>query len=346
MNRLFVIAGLPFFGLAGKNDMKAAMALPALCIWLLAGGASAASVTRSDPFPSRPIRFVVPFPPGAGADVVARMIASPMSETLGQPFVIDNRSGAAGTVGTSTVAKALPDGHTILLITATFSISAAYYSDLPYNAISDFAAVGRIATGPLALVVHPSLQARSVKELVALAKAHPGKLNYASGGQGGINHLAAEMLKSATAAQIVEVNYKGGGPALTALLSGETQVMVATLGSCLSQIRAGRLRALALGSKQRTALLPDLPTMAESGVPGYEAETWYAILAPKGAAASSVQRLNQAMVSGLQARDLQEKLVATGFEAAPSTASEFADYLKSEIAKWARVMKTAGIARN
>lgn len=337
-----------------RNDTHTGMVMVGLCVWLLVGDTVAASVaresapieTQASSFPSRPVRFVVPFPPGAGADVVARMIAQPMNERLGQTVVVDNRSGAAGTIGTSIVAKAPPDGHTILLITATFSISAAFYNDLPYNAVSDFASVGRVATGPLAVVVHPSTQAQSLKELIALAKAQPGKLNYASGGQGGINHLAAEMLKSATGIQIVEINYKGGGPALTGLLSGEAQLMVATLGSCLSQIRAGRLKALALGSKQRSMLLPDLPTVAESGIPGYEADTWYAILASRGTPSIHIQRLNQAMVATVQTRDIQEKLVATGFEPDPSTSSEFAAYLKSEIAKWTRVIKMTGITRS
>jgi len=302
--------------------------------------------TQASSFPSRPVRFVVPFPPGAGADVIARMIAQPMSDRLGQPVVVDNRSGAAGTIGTTIVAKAPPDGYTIVLITATFSISAAFYNDLPYDAVSDFASVGRVATGPLAVVVHPSLQAQSIKDLIALAKARPGKLNYASGGQGGINHLAAEMLKSATGIQVVEINYKGGGPALTGLLSGEAQLMIATLGSCLSQIRAGKLRALALGSKRRSMLLPELPTVAESGVPGYEADTWYAILAARGTPSLHIQRLNQAMAASVRTRDFQETLVSTGFEPSASPPADFAAYLRSEISKWTRVIKVAGIARS
>ena len=300
-----------------------------------------ASTART--FPARPLRLVVPFPPGAGADVVARMVALPMSERLRQPIVVDNRSGAAGTVGTSIVAKAPPDGYTMLLVTATFSISAAFYKDLPYDAVADFAPVGRIATGPLAVVVQPSLQAKSLKELIALAKANPGKLNYASGGQGGINHLAAEMLKTATGTDIVEISYKGGGPALTGLLSGEAQLMVATLGSCLSLVRAGKLRALALGSKGRSPLVPDLPTVAESGVPGYEAETWYALLTTRGTVPRSVQALNAALVASVQSRDIQEKLAATGFEASPSNPAEFSAYLKAEIAKWDRAIKAAGL---
>ena len=258
--------------------MRVALAAACASAFLTAPHAESAS------YPQRPVRFVVPFPAGAGADVVARMVAQPMSQRLGQPFVIDNRSGAAGTMAASVVGKAPPDGYTMLIVTATFAISAAFYKDLPYNAIADFSGIGRIATGPLAVVVHPSVQAATLKDLIALARANPGKLNYASGGQGGINHLGAEMLKSATGINAVEVPYKGGAPALTGLLAGEAQMMVATLGSCLSLVRAGKLKALALGSRSRTKLMPELPTVAEAGVAGYEAETWYALIGPRGIA--------------------------------------------------------------
>jgi tripartite-type tricarboxylate transporter receptor subunit TctC len=309
---------------------------------LLTSGA----IAQSSAFPSRPLRFVVPFPPGAGADVIARLIAQPLSERIGKPVVVDNRTGAAGIIGASIVAKAIPDGHTALLITATFAIGAAFYNDLPYNAVSDFAAVARVAAGPLAVIVHPSVPAHSVKDFIALAQSRPGKLNYASGGPGGINHLAAEMLKSAASINVVEVPYKGGGPALTAVISGEVNFMVATLGSCLTQIRAGRVRALALGSKRRSMLLPELPTVIESGVPGYEAETWYAVVVPRGTAAARIQVLSQSIIASLQTQNVTENLAASGFESSPLTADHFATYLKSEIAKWARVIKDAGITRS
>jgi tripartite-type tricarboxylate transporter receptor subunit TctC len=329
---------------AHRAAVSAGIALA--CLGLSWQNAFAASGDQPAAFPARPLRLVVPFPPGAGADVVARLVAQPMSERLRQPIVVDNRSGASGTMGTSIVAKAPPDGYTMILVTATFSISAAFYKSLPYDPVADFAPVGRIATGPVAVVVNPSLQAHTLKDLVALAKAQPGKLNYASGGQGGINHLAAEMLNTATGMRTIEIPYKGGGPALTGLLSGEAQMMAATLGSCLAQVRSGKLRALALGSNQRSALLPQLPTVAESGFPGYEAETWYAVLASRGTPHRYTAVLNQAMVESVRTRDIEEKLAATGFEPSPSSSAEFAAYLKSEIAKWARAIKAAGIARS
>lgn len=304
-----------------------------------------AAKQKSDPFPTRPLRFVVPFPPGAGADTVARMIGLPMGERLGQSMVIDNRVGAAGTIGAAIAAKAPPDGHTILLITATFSISAAFYKELPYDAIADFAPVGRVATGPLAIIVHPSINAQSLKQLIDLAKLNPRKLNYASGGQGGINHMAAEMLNSAAGIQLVEIPYKGGGPALTGVLTGEAQVMVATLGSCLPLIRSGKVRALALGSKVRSALLPELPTAAESGVPGYDAETWYAVLASRGTPLRYTHRLNEALVASVNLKEVRDKLTASGFEASPSTSDDFAAQLKADIAKWTRSIKAAGLVR-
>ena len=267
-----------------------------------------------------------------------------MSQRLGQPFVIDNRSGAAGTIGASIVARAPPDGYTTLLVTATFAISAAVYKDLPYNAVADFSGIGRIATGPVAVVVHPSVQAASLKELIALARANPAKLNYASGGQGGINHLGAEMLKSATGINVVEVPYKGGGPALTGLLAGEAQMMVATLGSCLSLVRPGKLKALALGSKGRTKLMPELPTVIEAGVADYEAETWYAVIAHVVFRRTRAL-LNAALVASVRSREGEEQLGATGFEAGPTGAEEFSAYLKGDVTKWARAIKAAGIVR-
>ena len=324
-----------------SGSIRRALAAVLTIVGIAAG--SSPVIAASTTYPNRPVRFVVAFPPGAGADVVARMVAQPMSQRLGQPFVIDNRAGAAGTMGTSIVAKASPDGYTLLLVTATFAISAAFYKDLPYDAIADFSGIGRIATGPVAVVVHPSIQAASLKELIALAKANPGKLNYASGGQGGINHLGAEMLKSATGINLVEIPYKGGGPALTGLVAGEAQVMVATLGSCLPLVRAGKLRALALGSRKRTNLMPELPTVAESGVNGYEAETWYAVIGPRGIPPAVSHTLNTALVDSVRSREVGAALTAQGFEPSTTDAEAFSAYLKTEIAKWSRAIKAAGL---
>lgn len=304
----------------------------------------AAGKANATGYPSRPVRVIVPFPPGAGADLVARMIGQKLNEQLKQTFVIDNRSGAAGVIGGNIVANAARDGYTILLVTATFAISAAYSKDLPYDSVRDFAPIALAATGPLVLVVHPAVPARSVKELIELARASPGKLNYASGGAGGINHLSGEMFKSLTGTRIVEVPYKGGGPALNGLLAGEVELMIATLGSCLTQIRAGKLRALGMGTTRRSALWPELATVAESGVPGYEANTWYGFLAPRDTPKAVVSQLNTEIAASIAGEDARARLAVLGFE--PPAAygpAEFAAYLRSEIARWDRVMKKAGI---
>lgn len=297
-------------------------------------------------YPSRPVRFIVPFPPGGGTDIVGRMIGQKLGEKLGHQFVIDNRPGAASTLGANIAAKAAADGYTILLATASFAISASFYKELPYDSVRDFAAVARVASGPLVVVTHPSVAAGSVKELIALVRANPDTLNYASGGAGGINHLAGEMLKSMTDIRIVHVPYKGASPALTGLIAGEAQLMIGPLGPSLPHIRTGKLKVLAVAGAQRSSLLPDLPTVAESGVPGYEATNWYGVLAPRGTPQDIIVLLNKQTVATLRGDDVRGRFAALGFEPAASTPKEFADYLKSEIAKWARVMKDAGVSEN
>ena len=293
-------------------------------------------------YPSRPVRFIVPFPPAGGTDIVGRVIGQKLSEKLGQPFIIDNRGGAAGTLGSAIAAKAPADGYTILLATASFAISANFYAKLPYDSVRDFAAVARVASGPLLFVVHPSVPARSIRELIALARAYPRKLNYASGGEGGINHLPAEMFNHMAGVRIVHIPYKGAGPALVALLAGEVQVMIATLGSCLPHVRAVKLRDLAVAGERRSALVPQLPTVAESGVPGYAADSWYGVLAPRGTPHSIVAVLNREIVAALEREDTRAQFVALGFEPAASTPAQFADYLRSEIAKWGKVIRDSG----
>lgn len=306
----------------------------------------AARDSAGQPYPSRPVRLIVPFPPGGGTDIVGRMIGEKLAGALGQAFVVDNRGGAASTLGSAIAAKAAADGYTVLLVTATFAISANYYKTLPYDPVKDFDAIGLVASQPLVLVTHPSVQAKSVKELIAFAKANPDKLNYASGGEGGINHLAAEMLKSMTGIRIVHIPYKGLGSALTALLAGEVQLFIATLGPALPHVRAGKLRALALGSAQRSSTVPELPTIAESGVPGYEVTNWYGFLAPHGTPQGIVAVLNGKIAAAIADRDVRERLAALGFEPTPSAPRQFADYLKAEIAKWGRTMKDAGVRHN
>ncbi len=297
-------------------------------------------------YPSRPVRLIVPFPPGGGTDIMARIVGEKLGETLGQPFVVDNRGGAASTLGSSIAAKAAGDGYTILLVTASYAISAGFYRSLPYHSVKDFEAVGLVASQPLVLVKHPAVQANSVTELIAFARANPDKLNYASGGEGGINHLAGELLKNMAGIRLVHVPYKGAGPALTALLGGEVQLFIATLGSALPYIRAGKLRAIAVASAQRSPTVPDLPTIADSGVPGYEATNWYGFLAPRGTPSGIIGLLNKRIVTVVESKEARDRLTAAGFELATSGPRQFAEYLKSEIGKWARTIKDAGMRQN
>ena len=310
----------------------------------LAGGACInvqGADSNAQVYPAHPVRFIVPFPPAGGTDIVARVIGQKLGERFAQSFIIDNRGGAAGTLGAAIAAKSAADGYTIMLATATFAISANFYKQLPYDSARDFAAVSHIASGPLLFVVHPSLPARSLKDLIALARANTGTLNYASGGEGGINHLAAEMFNHLAAVRIVHVPYKGAGPALTALLGGEAQLMIATLGSCLPHVRAGKLRALAVGGQRRTALLTELPTAIEAGLPGYAADSWYGLVVPRGTPSAVIDALNRQIIASLEVPDVRAQFVALGFEPETSTPAQFASYLKSEITKWGSVVKIA-----
>jgi tripartite-type tricarboxylate transporter receptor subunit TctC len=295
-------------------------------------------------YPVRPVRLIVPFPPAGGTDIVARLMGQALTESFHQQFVVDNRPGAASTIGASIAAKAIPEGYSLLFVTTSYAISASFYKNLPYDPVKDFTAVSLIASGPLLFVVHPSLKADSIRELVALAKKMPGKLDYASGGAGGINHLAGELFNSLAGTQIVHVPYKGAGPALIGVMSGEAQMMIATLGSALPHVKSGKLKALAVGSVRRTAILPDLPTVAESGVPGYGAENSYGVLAPHGTPPLIVNLLHRQISETLSTEETRSKLLKLGFEPTAATPNEFNAYLKSEIDKWREVLKTAGLA--
>jgi tripartite-type tricarboxylate transporter receptor subunit TctC len=303
-----------------------------------------ASSAQAASYPTHPVRLVVPFPPSGGTDIVARLVGQTLTEAFDQQFVIDNRPGAASTIGASIAAKAAPDGYTLLFVTASYAISASFYKKLPYDPVKDFTAVSLIASGPLLFVVHPSLKANSIQELVALAKKTPGKLYYASGGAGGINHLAGELFNSLAGTQLVHVPYKGAGPALIGVMGGETQMMIATLGSALPHVKSGKLKALAVGSERRATILPDLPTVAESGVPGYGAENSYGLLAPRGTPTGIVSVLQRKISEALKRDDMRAQLLKLGFEPLTSTPDEFSVYLKREIDKWRQVLKTAGLA--
>jgi tripartite-type tricarboxylate transporter receptor subunit TctC len=294
-------------------------------------------------YPDRPVRLIVPFPPSGGTDIVARLVSRSLAEKFRQQFVIDNRPGAASTMGAAIAARANPDGYTLLFVTASFAIAEGYYKHLPYDTRNDFAPVSLLASGPLLVVVHPSVQANSVRELIALAKRTPNTLNYASGGAGGINHLAGELFNSLAGTRLVHVAYKGAGPALSALIAGEVQVMIATLGSALPQVRSGKLKALASCGERRATVLPDLPTLAEAGVAGYAADNWYGLLAPRGTDVRIANALNAEISSALADQATREQLLKLGFEAATSTPTGFREYLSREIAKWAHVIDRAGL---
>ena len=315
--------------------MRALFAVIALCAATLAGAQS---------YPAKPIHLIVPFPPGGGNDTVARAIAQQISPELGQPVVIDNRPGAGGSVGAELAAKAPADGYTLFLAgVGSHAVNPNLHARLPYDPVKDFTPITLLATAPSVLVVNPGLPARNIAELTAYARAHPGKLNYASNGNGSAAQLAAAMYESMANVRMVHVPYKGIAPALTDLLSGEVQLMFGTIVALVPHIQAGKLRPLAVTSRKRSALLPDVPTLAESGLPDYEAGSWYGILAPAGTPPEVVRRLNAVMVRALQQPDVVKRLAAEGAVAIGSTPEQFGAHIQSEIARVGRVVRAAGI---
>jgi len=291
-------------------------------------------------YPSKPVRLVVPFPAGGTTDILARAAAQKLSEAWGQQVIVDNRPGAGGNIGAELVAKAPPDGYTLLMGTVgTHAINSSLYSKMPYDHIKDFAPAVLVAGVPNVLVVNPSMPFNSVQDLIAYAKANPGKLNFASSGSGTSIHLSGELFKSLTGVQITHVPYKGSAQALTDLLGGQVQLMFDNLPSSLAFIKAGKLRALAVTSTTRAAALPDVPTMVEAGVPGFEATAWFGILAPAGTPREAITRINTEIAKWLASPDAREKLSAQGAIAAGGSPEDFAKHIASETAKWARVVK-------
>jgi tripartite-type tricarboxylate transporter receptor subunit TctC len=293
-------------------------------------------------YPQKSIRMVVPFPPGGGTDILARLFGQKMSETLGQPIIIDNRGGAGGTIGTDIAAKAPPDGYTLILVSGSHAINASLYTKLPYDAVNDFAPITQIATSPGILVVNPSLPVKSVKDLIALARAKPGQINYASAGSGTPPHLAGELFKVMAKIDMVHVPYKGNAPAFTDVIGGQVSLIFPTMPSAMPFIKSGKLRPIAVTSAKRSPAAPDIPTIAESGLPGYEATSWYGILAPARTPPQIVARLHDVLVSVIGAPDIKEKLAAQGLDPVGNTPQQFAAVIKSEIVKWAKVVKASG----
>ena len=293
-------------------------------------------------YPTKAIRFVVPFAPGGGTDIIGRVVAQALNDALGQPVVVDNRGGAGSTLGTEIVAKSPADGYTILFGNISLAFNATLYTKLRYDTIRDLAPISLSAVQPNILVIHPGLPAKNLKEFIELARAHPGKYNYASAGTGSGTHLAAELLKLQTKIDIVHVPYKGTGPALTDLLGGQINMMVSTFASALPHVKSGRMRALGVTTAKRSPAAPDVPTLIEGGVAGYDYSTWYGLLAPAGTPKPIIDMLNATNRKVLARDDIKQKLESQGVDPIVNTPAEFSAYMKSETEKWGKVVKATG----
>ncbi len=295
-------------------------------------------------YPAKPIRFIVPFTPGGGNDTIARLIGQKLTAAIGQQVLIDNRPGAGGAIGAEAAARSPADGYTIFLAgVATHGINPNLRKKLSYDPVRDFDAVSLIASAPLLVVVHPSLPIKSVKQLIALAKAKPGQINYASNGAGGSSHMAVELFKTMTSTNLVHIPYKGLAPALTDLLSGEVQLMFSSAVAMLPQVKAGRLRAIAMTGAKRSPAIPDIPTVAEAGVPGYETGSWYGIVAPAGTPKPAIDRLSKEVIAIVHSPEITGRLNDEAIIPVGSTPAEFTAHIKKELARWAKVIRQSGI---
>ena len=324
--------------LKGERFLKS-KSLLAACLLICTTG-----LVSAQNYPSKPIRYIVPFPPGGGTDIVARALAPRLLEASGITLIVDNRGGGGTVVGAEMAARSPADGYTVFMGTNTsHAINPNLPTKLPYDAVRDFQPVTRLAMVPYMITVHPSLPARNVKELVALAKARPGQLNFASSGNGTPGHLAGLMLNEAAGIDMTHIPYKGSAPALTAMVSGETQLLVSSLTSTLPLVKAGRLRPIAMSSLKRSPLMPALPTVAEGGYPGFEAITWFGLFLPANTAAAITAKLNTEFVKVLNNAEFKAWLAEQGAEAAPTTPDEFAAFIKAEIARYAPLVKKSGM---
>lgn len=322
--------------------MKCLLKILACLLVMLAGPLAAAQG-----YPVKPVRIIVTFPPGGPTDIVGRALAQKLSEAFKQQFVVDNRAGAAGVIGTDIAAKSPADGHTLLLGTSSgLSVNPALNPKLPYNAFGDFAPISRVVINPQILVLHPSLPANSVKDLIRLAKARPGQINYASPGQGSPNHLGMELLKAMTQIDMVHIPYKGTAPALTDLLAGQVSLMFNSMPSVLPQVKSHKLKGIAVGSPQRSPAAPELPTVAESGVPGFEYVTWYGLFAPAATPKDIITRLNAEVVRMLADPEMAQRLASLGAEPSSATPEQRAKYQREEHERWKRVIQSTGIKIN
>lgn len=302
-----------------------------------------ASGAASQNYPTKPIRFIVPNAPGGGTDITARAIAQKMTEAWQQTVIVDNRAGATGSIGMELAAKSSPDGYTIVLNSATYSAMPATRRRIPYDLVRDFAPITQLTSQPYVLVINPAVPAKSVSDLIAVAKGRPEGLAYGSSGQGGLSHLSGVMLASLTKANLIHVPYKGGGPALADLLAGQINLLFATPLESTPHIKTGRIRALAVSTRTRSHAMPELPTMEEAGVPGFEVSSWYGVLAPAGTPRPVIAKLNQEIVRILRMPDVIERFSRDGVDPAGTTPEQYAIHIRSEIAKWKRVVAAAGI---
>jgi tripartite-type tricarboxylate transporter receptor subunit TctC len=303
---------------------------------------AAAQSVFAQAWPAKPVRVVIPWPPGGSNDAVGRIVMQKVGESLGQQFVVENRPGASGAIGSDAVAKAPPDGYTVMVHSTTHLGNAHLYKKLPYDTLKDFAPVGMLAAQPGMLAAHPSLPAKSVKEFIALAKARPGQVMYSSSGNGSAPHLSMALLMSMAGIDLIHVPYKGGAPQVTALIGGEAQASLATVSTVIAHVKSGRLRALGVASARRIGLLPDVPTIAEAGVPGYEMNPWIAVYAPANTPRAIIDRLNGEMVKALKHADVAQSLSNQVLDPWPSTPEEFAARIKVDYEKYGRLIKLTG----
>ena len=298
---------------------------------------------QGDAYPVKPVRFIVGQAPGGATDIVGRMAAAKMTEVLGQNVIIENRTGAAGSIAAALVAKSASDGYTMLLVSSSYAINPSLYSNLPFDPQKDLVPVTLLAEAPFLLVVHPSLPVKSVRDLIALAKARPGTLNYGSGGNGSSGHLAGALFESLAGLKLVHVPYKGAGPALVDAVAGQIHFMFGSVLSSTPHVRTQRLRALAVTSPKRSSALPQVPTVAEAGVPGYATTTWYGVLAPAGTRPAVIERISSAARKAVSSPELRERMLSDGAEPEGSSPAEFQKHLAAEMAKWRKVVKAAGV---
>lgn len=311
--------------------------------WLLLGLPMSAWAQTAAGFPNKPLRIIVPYPPGGAVDPLARTLGQKLTEAWGQPVVIDNKPGGGTIIGTQLLAKAPPDGHTIIFASSNHAVNPAMYEKLPYDSVKDFVPITLVAVFPLMLTVNPEVPAKNVSELIALLKRQPGRFNYSTASNGGATHLAGELFKSMAGVFAVHVPYRGSGPSVMSVMAGESQMTFDTVFLQMPQVREGKLRALAVTTSKRSAMAPDVPTMSEAGLPGYEAYTWVGALAPAGTPTDIIQKWQQEIARILQMPDIRSRQLAAGLEPVGNTPEQFTQFMRTEMDKWAAVVKRAGI---